>query len=142
VQRYQQRISGPFWDRIDLVVPVHPVSSATLSAGSSADSSAFLRERIAVANQRQVERLVNTGWRRNSEISADGGAIDRLLVLRPEAERLLSSIGDARRLSPRARHRMRRVARTIGDLSGDGEELGVEAVARAAHLRRLPELSD
>jgi predicted ATPase with chaperone activity len=79
----------------------------------------------------------------NAEIPADGGVLDRLIPLSEEAERLLGALARKRCLSPRAQHRLRRVAATLADLGdeerSEGAPLRVEAIAEAAHLRRLPE---
>lgn len=146
VQRYQSRISGPFLDRMDLVVPVHPVPSQVLCAREPGESSAAVRVRIGGARSRQAERLAQTPWRTNAEIPARDRTIERLCPLEPEAERLLLGVARQRNLSPRALHRLRRVALTLADLAaGDspvGAAIPAEAVARAAHLRELPGLDE
>ncbi len=145
VLRYQQRLSGPLLDRLDVVVPVSPASPEQLARRPSAESSATIRARIVRARARQERRLVGTGLRLNAEIPADGGTLERLLPLSAEADRLLQALARKRCLSPRAQHRLRRLAATLEDLRTEDEEapvdaaLGAEAVAEAAHLRRLPD---
>ncbi len=143
VQRYQQKISGPFMDRVDLIVPVHPVDPERLADPTPGESSASIRARVIVARQRQAARLAGTAWRTNAELPADPRACEGRLELTPDAERLLMQLARRRQLSPRAQHRLRRVARTLLDLSpeaGAGEAIvGTEQVAVAAHLRRPPE---
>ncbi len=142
VARYRRKLSGPLLDRIDLVVPISP-SRIALEAEPAGESSAAIRERIAAARARQRERLADTPWRTNAEIPADAGAIDRFCALEPPARRLLTELARVRRLSPRAQHRLRRVARTIADLDepegAPAHALGDEDLARAAALRCLPE---
>ena len=142
ILRYQQRISGPFMDRLDLVVPIQPISARELAAAAASESSALVRDRIGMARKRQARRLAGTEYVSNAEIPAASGAMDRYLPLEDDARRLLDSLGDARKLSPRARHRMRRVARTIADLgpNGDRPTIDAESVAKAAHLRRMPDV--
>jgi magnesium chelatase family protein len=141
VARYRRKLSGPLLDRIDHVVPIAP-SRVSLD-GEGGESSAAIRDRIAATRARQRERLADTPWRTNAEIPADAGAIDRFCALAPAARRMLADLARVRRLSPRAQHRLRRVARTIADLGDpDGapeRALGEEDVARAAALRCLPE---
>lgn len=145
VVRYQQRLSGPLLDRLDLVVPVSPASPAELARRRASECSAKIRARIVRARARQRRRLEGTGLRLNAEIPADGGTLDRLLPLSAAADRLLQALALKRCLSPRAQHRLRRLAATIGDLRAEDEEapvdgaIGPEAVAEAAHLRRLPD---
>jgi magnesium chelatase family protein len=142
VQRYQNRVSGPFLDRIDLVVPVTPLTREELASAPLGESSACVRERIVAARARQAKRLANTPWERNAEIPATDQAVERLCPLTPDAHKLLLGLAQRRNLSMRAFHRMRRVARTISDLEGNGDPkapIGVEAIAFAARLRRLPD---
>ena len=91
-------------------------------------------------------RLQGTAWRTNAEVPARGGAVERLCALRPKATRLLESLAEKRQLSLRAQHRLRRVARTLADLSDDlGDPhapVDETFVAEAAHLRRLPRPTD
>ena len=139
VQRYQARLSGPLLDRIDLVVPMRPPASLD---GGPQESSADIRARVDLARARQRERLQGTGFASNAHIPTDGGAIEALCPLDDGARALLQALGEARQLSPRARHRMRRVARTVTDLRYPQDPLGHpidrSAVAVAASLRTLP----
>lgn len=145
VQRYQQRLSGPLLDRIDLVVPVQPTSAEELGRRRSGERSAEIRERVALAWALQRRRLAGTRWRSNADVPAIDGLIETLCALSPGAERLLLTLAKARSLSPRAMHRLRRVARTIADLAAaNGHDPDAPAtelhMAEAAHLRRLPEM--
>src|SRR5690606_7612765 len=54
VQRYQQRLSGPLLDRIDLVIPMNPTDPDTATSG---EPSSEVRLRIAQAYQRQQQRF-------------------------------------------------------------------------------------
>ncbi|NVB37047.1 ATP-binding protein [Pseudenhygromyxa sp. WMMC2535] len=144
IQRYQGRVSGPFLDRMDLVVPVTPLSRAELERASPGEPSAQVRARILAAVDRQRARLDHTPWLRNAEIPAGGAAIERLCPLDPAAQRLLNGLGLRRNLSMRALHRLRRVARTIEDLDPQADPsapISSAAVALAANLRQLPALS-
>jgi magnesium chelatase family protein len=141
VQRYVARVSGPLLDRFDLVVPLSPPASGRVE-GPPGDTTAQVRARVAAARARQARRLAGTPWRTNAEIPADGGTLEGLCPLQPAAARLLEQLVDREALSPRAAHRLRRVARTIRDLDPDDDgalELGPREVAAAVHLRRLPD---
>ena len=144
VQRYQQRLSGPLLDRIDLVVPVMPTTAEELGRRKPGERSAEIRERVAMARAVARRRLAGTPWRSNADIPAAEGVIEALCELTPAAERLLLALARARALSPRALHRLRRVARTIADLGGAAPDapIGEIQVAEAAQLRRLPELCE
>lgn len=146
VQRYLSRVSGPLLDRIDLVVPVTPVPLGSELAREPGEPSTVVRARVLRARERQAERLVGTPWRTNAEVPARGGAVERLCPLQPKAARMLERLAHTRQLSPRAQHRLRRVARTLADLCTDTSDphAPVEEVyvAEAAHLRRLPRSTD
>lgn len=143
VARYAAKVSGPLLDRIDLQVAVTPATAQELTGREPGPSTAQVRTRIERARARQGARLAGTGWRTNAQIVAADGAIERLCSLTPSAERLLRALVQARRLSPRAQHRMRRVARTIADLrrpeAPPEDPIADCDLAEAAQLRRPPE---
>lgn len=143
IQRYQQRVSGPLLDRIDVAVHVAPADPEELRAAEAAEPTATVRERVLTARARQAERLRGTPWRTNAEVPAADGMVERLCALTPAAEKLLHASAERRGLSPRALHRVRRVARTIADLSREDRSPHAPAteadVALALHLRVLPD---
>ncbi|WAS91965.1 YifB family Mg chelatase-like AAA ATPase [Nannocystis punicea] len=143
VLRYQQRVSGPLLDRVDVAVAVGPAKPEELRSADPPDSSAVVRKRVTTARARQLARLRGTPWRTNAEVPAAAGSIERLCALTPAAERLLAATAERRGWSPRAQHRLRRVARTIADLAADDRCPRAPAtetdVAQALHLRALPE---
>jgi magnesium chelatase family protein len=139
IQRYQQKLSGPFMDRIDLVVPVLPIRVRQLHEAPRGESSASVRERVVRARQVAAQRLSGTRLRTNAEIPARDSLIERLCPLTPSARKLLESLARARSLSPRAQHRMRRLARTVADLAREYDgPIDAVHVAGAAQLRCLP----
>lgn len=142
VQRYQQRLSGPLLDRLDLVVPLQRSSPAELAEVGPGESTADIRERIARARRRQADRLAGTRWRTNAEIRAEQGALERYCALDERARKLLDALASKRRMSFRARHRLLRVARTIADLQRFDEppdaRLTSGDIAAAASLRSPP----
>jgi magnesium chelatase family protein len=146
VQRYQHKLSGPLMDRIDLVVPLWPASTEELVSSAPGEPTRLVCARVERARARQHDRLQGTRWLTNAEIPASDGAMERLCPLAPDAARLLTQLARARKLSPRAQHRLRRVARTIGDLrrpeDGLDTPIRTEDVAEAAQLRRLPEMRE
>ena len=141
VQRYQQRLSGPLLDRIDVIVSVQPATAEELRSRERGEASATVRARVKQARGVQAARLRGTPWRTNSEVPASDGTIQRLCALTPEAEQLLASISEQRGLSPRLQHRLRRVARTVADLERDDPVAPAteEDLAQAIHLHRRPE---
>lgn len=142
VQRYQGRVSGPFLDRIDLVVPVVPLDREQLAEAAPGEPSAAIKARIVAARERQRERLVDTPWASNAEIPASGQAIEQLCPLTASARTMLLGVATRKQLSMRTIHRLRRVARTIADLDGErraDQPIDVPHVAAAVRMRQLPD---
>ncbi|TPV93156.1 MAG: YifB family Mg chelatase-like AAA ATPase [Myxococcales bacterium FL481] len=142
IERYQRRLSGPLVDRMDLVVPVLPVSAEDLRRAPTPESSRVVRARIEVAWDCQRRRFAGSPFRTNADLNGHVRQLERYCRLTAEAERLLESVALARHLSPRVQHRLRRIARTVADLEPDAEpQSTIEArhVAAAANLRRLPD---
>ena len=57
VQRYQQRISGPLMDRVDIHLELARVPFDKLSALESGEPSTAIRERVEAARKRQADRF-------------------------------------------------------------------------------------
>jgi magnesium chelatase family protein len=109
---YQNRVSGPVLDRIDLCVTVQPATAAELSHAPPGEASAPIAARVARARQAQAERYGAAGPACNAEADRD------LIRLAPDAAKLLEQAMERLRLSPRGNTRTIRVARTIADLAG------------------------
>lgn len=111
IQRYQQRISGPLLDRIDLQLSVPALSPEELLAPAvAAESSARVRERVMAARARQLERQGCV----NRDLDAQG--LERYCSLSAAVRALLERVMVQQRMSARACHRVLRVARTLADL--------------------------
>ena len=127
--RYQRRLSGPFVDRLDLVIWVDCPDPADLLDAGPAASSADVAERVKKVRELARERGVNC----NSEL--DGERLEHYAPLQPAATEVLRSALTEGRLSARGLRRVRTVARTIRDLDDVGEELRAADVHAALSLR-------
>jgi magnesium chelatase family protein len=127
--RYSRRISGPILDRLDLRIYVDRTDPNALLAKPNGESSALIRERVVAA--RQVS--TNRGLRCNAEMA--GSVLDTFAPLSTRAKNLIVAKLEAGALSARGFVRIRRVARTIADLSGAPDVLSDEHVAAALSLR-------
>ena len=129
IKRYQGRISGPLIDRMDLFVDVPRLTREELRDGRAAETSRKVRERVAAARRAQIDR------QGSPNCSLSGRTLRAACALRGDAEALFSRAIDRMGLSGRGHDRVLRVARTVADLSGEGE-IAVEHLAEALNYRR------
>lgn len=121
IKRYQEKLSGPLLDRIDLHITVPALPASDLQSAQRGESSAVVRERVIQAYQRQQARQ----GKANNELSPS--ELDQFAPLGDAESRILAMAQSRLNLSARGYHRVLRVARTIADLAGS------EAI-QTAHL--------
>jgi magnesium chelatase family protein len=129
VARYQGRLSGPLLDRIDLMLEVPDLAPEEIQAAPAGETSTAVRQRVAAARARQQARQGGCNARLEGE--------ELEYHCRPDeaAAALLRQATHRLDLSPRAYHRVLRVARSIADLAGVSG-IGTPQVAEALHYRR------
>ena len=119
IARYQQRVSGPILDRIDLQVAVSPVASSRLFEGDTHQED--LLSKLENARAFRTERLKA---KKNDALSS----------LSPAAKSRLVQSADALGLSARSVNKIASVSRTLADLATEYEVL-VEQIDSALALR-------
>jgi magnesium chelatase family protein len=134
VRRYRARLSGPLLDRIDLQLEVPTVPFRELARPAEGEPSRAVRARVCRARELQSLRLQGTGRRTNSELSPR--EVRRFCAPDAEGERLLELAMGKLALSPRAIHRILKVARTIADIEG-AEHVLPRHIAEAIAYRAL-----
>lgn len=117
---YQNRISGPLFDRIDLTVEVPAVTAADMALPSPAEGTAEAATRVAAARAAQAERIAVMGLPRDQVVNAraSGETLDRIAAPDEAGKALLTRAGEAGGLTARGWTRTLRLARTIADLDG------------------------
>jgi magnesium chelatase family protein len=133
IARYRSRLSGPLRDRLDLTVEVPAVPPDTLGQATSGDeSSASVRVRVLAARERQRARYCGAPVRTNAELTP--ALLARHCSLDRSGASLLAAAVTRLALSARAYDRVRKVARTIADLSGS-ETVDADHLAEALQFR-------
>lgn len=127
IAAYQQKLSGPVIDRIDLFVRL-TMSDAHWLELAPGDSSEVVRKRVEAVRQPQ--------WKRQNTINArlPDKDLERCCAMTPAAAKLLENTIRMHHLSARAIQRVRRVARTCADLSG-AQQIDLPHLAEALQYR-------
>lgn len=132
VRRYQQRISGPLWDRLDMRIHVRPVSKEVLlhPEALKTEQSSSVRLRVERARLKQLDRCNKLNSRLGSP------ELQIYCKLKPATlglmERAITRLG----LSARAYQRILRLARTIADLD-DSADLEDKHISEAIGYRTM-----
>jgi magnesium chelatase family protein len=116
-RRYQQRLSGPLLDRIDMQIHVDPVPHADLFTESGCERSAAVRARVAEARATARQRWAGIGCTVNAQVP---GVVLREPRWRLPKRSLAVAEESLRRglLSARGVDRVLRLAWSVADLAG------------------------
>lgn len=130
-EAYQNKISGPLLDRIDLHVDVDAVNPWEMATDTSPrESSANIRARVIAARERQISRQ----GRVNALL--DGPELERVAALGSELTSFLNAAAEKMGMSARGYNRIKRLARTIADLRG-GTDIEMSDLAEALSYRPI-----
>ena len=110
IANYMQRLSGPLLDRIDIQVSLQRPSSQQLLNPIKGVSTAQAQQVVLNSRQFQQQRQ----GKLNNELI--GNEITQWVALTEEQQHLLEAAVSKLALSPRALHKVLRVARSIADL--------------------------
>lgn len=110
IARYQQKISGPLLDRMDLQIAVNRVNHDSLIKAQRTASQQTLQSQIKHALQIQMYRARKV----NAKLTTK--ELTNFCSLNTSSEKLVIRAMQQLKLSARAYHRMLKVARTIADL--------------------------
>jgi magnesium chelatase family protein len=129
ILRYQNKISGPLLDRIDMQIQVAALPQDQLLKAADGELSATIAARV---EQVCVLQLARQG-KQNNGLSAK--EIDQYCKPDSAGEKLLRGAMTRLNWSARGYHRVLKVARTIADLGG-ADQVASTHVAEAIQYRR------
>ncbi len=130
VKRYQDKISGPLLDRIDLHIPVNAIPVSDLQNAPSGESSEAVRARVVKSRRVQLSRQGEA----NAHLS--GKSLRNNCELGNKESALLANAMKRLNLSARAYDRVLKVARTIADMSA-ATDISATHLSEALSYRNL-----
>lgn len=132
VIRYQKKISGPLFDRMDIQINVGRVKVGELRKSKWRESmSSPIKRRVQLARKIQETRFRELGIMTNAEMNSR--TAQALANFEPQAEKFLETL-DNGKISPRGYYRILKVARTIADIE-EREKVSAEHLAEAFSYR-------
>lgn len=135
IQSYRNRISGPVYDRLDILLFLQSVKLDQPKI--QRECSADIRKRVEKARERQYERY-------GSPISNAKVPFEQLSATSPLKEqqlRMIRQVSAKQQWSNRVQFKIIRLSRTISDLAGS-RDITNESIWKAITLRRGNQLKE
>lgn len=132
IRRYWKKMGGAIMDRIDIRVPVEPVSTKQM-LGDKGRSSKEIKEKVLKAVNIQRERYKNKTYSFNSRISP--GEVENYCYLSEELKKIFIKGVNTLSLSSRGCHSVLKIARTIADLD-ESDNIQEKHILEAFNYRR------
>ena len=114
INRYKNKLSGPFLDRFDMFVEVNQISCNELNKKSEEEKSEDIRKRVEVAREIQNIRFKNENISTNNEMTST--MIDKYCTLDDKSREVINKIFNKYKLSNRSFMKLIKMSRTIADL--------------------------
>ena len=114
IKKYQNKISGPILDRIDLQVEVKRLSESEILTAAASESSEAIRERVLKARKIQLNRYKNLNIQTNTHLSPK--ELKYFCKTDKNSELILKEAIKTFSLTARSFDRVLKVSRTIADL--------------------------
>ncbi|MBN2721397.1 MAG: ATP-binding protein, partial [Campylobacterales bacterium] len=127
IKRYQNRLSDPFLDRIDLFVTMQEVSSEDKSDITSSSMHSSVIKAFMAQKSRNQSKL-------NGKLNEED--IEKFCMLDGEASKVLDSAINRFGLTHRSIASIKKVARTIADLEGHGQIAKSDLFEALSYRRR------
>jgi magnesium chelatase family protein len=132
IKRYQNKISGPLLDRIDIILEVPRENIDTILEHQVGENSENLRAKVVSAWKIQQERFKGLPLHANAHMTAK--ELQEIIPLTSECKDFLSQASTTLNLSGRVVHRTIKLARTIADMQAE-EQVLVKHLAEAIQYR-------
>jgi magnesium chelatase family protein len=137
VFRYQKKVSGPLFDRIDIQIEVPRVEISELrsqKSSSAGSAGQILKSKIDSARQIQLGRFKDTKPKiyTNSEMSSK--QVEQFMKLDSSAENFLKNVLEKAFISGRSYYRILKIAQTIADFE-NSEKITSDHLAEAYQYR-------
>ncbi|MDC3423464.1 YifB family Mg chelatase-like AAA ATPase [Aquibacillus sp. 3ASR75-11] len=129
IQAYRNRLSGPIYDRMDILLSLKSVN--VNQPQEQQESSLEIRKRVESARQRQFDRY-------QVEVSNAKVPFETMMETSPlsmEQKKTLTNVSAKQNWSNRVQIKIIKLARTISDLAGE-ERIADHAIWEAMTLRR------
>ena len=130
-EAYQNKISGPLLDRIDLHVDVDAVNPWEMTKDDGPrETSEQIRKRVIAAREKQLSR--------QGKVNAmlDGAELEQYAALTDDLTAFLNTAAEKMGMSARGYNRIKRLARTIADLRG-ADNIEMADLAEALSYRPI-----
>ncbi len=129
--RYQNKLSAPLLDRIDIQIELPRLDRRQLMQQriDQQETSAQVRERVTHARKRQIERQGCLNGQMNNR------QVEQFCQPDQAGRQLLSQAIDKLGLSARSYHRLLKLARSIADLKGE-KTVSAQSISIAIGYRR------
>lgn len=120
ILKYQQRLSGPLLDRIDLVIQVGRVDNAALTNRKTNSNLQHLeaQKMISQALDAQINRYKRSSKINNYNSDASSKDVNHYIKLSDPVRTILATATDKLGLSTRSYFKVIKVAQTIADIEG------------------------
>lgn len=129
IARYQNKLSGPFLDRIDMQVEVASITPTELTEQQTLPTSEAIAKQVQTAQALQIERQGCI----NQQLTIK--QLDQFCTLNEATHQFLHRAATQLGWSARSFHRVLRVARTIADLA-HSQHIEIPHISEAIQYRR------
>ncbi|MBN2854291.1 YifB family Mg chelatase-like AAA ATPase [Patescibacteria group bacterium] len=136
IARYQNKLSGPILDRIDLFTEVKRLNINEIESDKEAEDSKEIKKRIEKARKKQEARYKDFSFKVNGEIP--GTLIKEFCQLEKKASEMLKNAFEKMALSNRSYFKILKIAKTISDLDENQKTdiIKTKHLAEALQYRR------